>query len=334
MAINEAQKLGRPARYSQESFLPQGSLLNQTRLDRFILIALLLHASVIILQSIFSEKLQDSPTPPPIKVKYVDIQQSDPKNKKAAFIKTPESKKTREQRVKISKSISGIKNKLHTNKKIPKLKKHHQTKPIASQTQIKPNIRQRKETQVEFQKAPLQLMKTTKNNIPIQPSDKRTVVQKTIRQHSLSTSSEKLNSRRVLSMLDGFDAEKYAMQDTRTQIKEHSNDDPISLDTREAKYVSYFNRIKHQIQRVWRYPAQASQRRISGRLTLKFQISRDGNLLDVSLTDNSGFEILDVAAIKAVKEAAPYYPFPLTIPKKKLSILATFVYSPPTNQTP
>ena len=130
-------------------------------------------------------------------------------------------------------------------------------------------------------------------------------------------------------MLDGFDPGKYAMQDTQIPIGDGSDDDEsISLDTTETRYVSYFNRIKHQIQRVWRYPAQAAQRGVSGQLTLKFQISRDGNLLSVRLVDNSGFEILDVAALKAVKEAAPYYPFPITIPKKKLSILATFVYSP------
>ena len=130
-------------------------------------------------------------------------------------------------------------------------------------------------------------------------------------------------------MLDEFDLRKYAMQDTQIPIEGDSDDDePISLHTTETKYVSYFNRIKHQIQRVWMYPSQAAQRRVSGQLTLKFQISRDGNLLGVRLVDNSGFEILDMAAVKAVKEAAPYYPFPITIPKKKLSILATFVYSP------
>ena len=135
-------------------------------------------------------------------------------------------------------------------------------------------------------------------------------------------------------MLDGLDLRKYAMQDSQKSFKnDPDNDETVSLDTTEAKYVSYFNRIKHQIQRVWRYPAQAAQRGVSGQLTLKFQISRDGNLLSVSLIDNSGFEILDMAAVKAVKEASPYYPFPVTIPRKKLSILATFIYSPNSNQS-
>ena len=46
------------------------------------------------------------------------------------------------------------------------------------------------------------------------------------------------------------------------------------------------------------------------------------------LVDRSGYEILDVAALKAVKEAAPFYPFPETIRQEKLSIQANFIYTP------
>jgi protein TonB len=130
-------------------------------------------------------------------------------------------------------------------------------------------------------------------------------------------------------MLDDLNLEKYAKQKLKVPNEEYLDDNkPIPLDTKKAKYVSYFNRIKQQIQLVWIYPIQAAEKKIIGQLTLKFEISRDGNLLNVGLTNSSGFNILDVAAIKAVKVAAPYYPFPITIKKKKLSILATFVYNP------
>ena len=61
---------------------------------------------------------------------------------------------------------------------------------------------------------------------------------------------------------------------------------------------------------------------------MTFSISKDGNLLGVRLQDRSGYEILDMAALKAVKEAAPYYPFPLTIQREKLTIQANFIYTP------
>lgn len=131
----------------------------------------------------------------------------------------------------------------------------------------------------------------------------------------------------AFALLDGFDAEKYASLDTKSQ---ESADDskPISLDTTETKYVSYFARIKHQIERVWTYPMEAAQRGISGELTLRFQISRDGNLVGIYMVDKSGYEILDLAALKAVRGAAPFYPIPSTIDRDKLTIIANFVYSP------
>ena len=50
--------------------------------------------------------------------------------------------------------------------------------------------------------------------------------------------------------------------------------------------------------------------------------------MDVRLVDPSGSNLLDDAAVNAVKGAAPYYPFPVTIERDTLSILATFIYSP------
>ena len=137
-----------------------------------------------------------------------------------------------------------------------------------------------------------------------------------------------MGSKGTLAMLDELNQEKYAPENPQVEEKEELDDDePISLDTKEAKYVSYFSRIKQQIQRVWVYPSQGIKRTLSGELTLKFEISKDGNLLSLRLINSSGSNILDANAVKAVRGAAPYYPFPITITKKKLSILAIFVYN-------
>ncbi len=91
---------------------------------------------------------------------------------------------------------------------------------------------------------------------------------------------------------------------------------------------SYFARIKRQIEMVWDYPYEAQREGITGQLTLRFQISRDGNLMNVKLINGSGYNVLDEAALQAVKSAAPYYPFPVTIDRETLPILANFIYSP------
>lgn len=113
-----------------------------------------------------------------------------------------------------------------------------------------------------------------------------------------------------------------------TAFGDSDDDELVSLDTTDVKYASYFARIKHAIERVWIYPSDALQRGIGGDVSLKFRISKDGNLMGVHLVDKSGYEILDVAALKAVKEAAPFYPFPKNIQREKVSILANFVFAP------
>jgi len=138
----------------------------------------------------------------------------------------------------------------------------------------------------------------------------------------------------TMALLDRLDAEQFASMDTDL-LEDFDDNEPVSLDTKEVKYASYFARIKHQIERVWIYPLTAAQKGISGDLSLTFRISKDGNLLGVRLVEQSGHEILDVAALKAVKEAAPFYPFPKNIQRDKLTILANFVYTPllaPTNR--
>ena len=138
----------------------------------------------------------------------------------------------------------------------------------------------------------------------------------------------------TMALLDGLDAEQFASMDTDL-LEDFDDNEPVSLDTKEVKYASYFARIKHQIERVWIYPSAAAQKGISGDLSLTFRISKDGNLMGVRLVEQSGHEILDVAALKAVKEAAPFYPFPKNIQRDKLTILANFIYTPlvaPTNR--
>ena len=129
----------------------------------------------------------------------------------------------------------------------------------------------------------------------------------------------------AMAMLNGLNVDKYASVDNNQM---EDDDEPISLDTKETKYADYFARIKFQIEQVWAYPLEAARRGISGQITLKFKLSREGNLVGIRLVNSSGTRTLDEAALQAVKQAAPYYPFPPNINKAKITILATFIYSP------
>jgi protein TonB len=100
----------------------------------------------------------------------------------------------------------------------------------------------------------------------------------------------------------------------------------IDLDNREPKYVDYLALLKRRIERVWGYPPQAANEGISGDLLLIFTLNKSGSLIDLRLIRSSGFPILDEAAIRAVKLAAPYDPFPAYMGTDPWNIRASFTY--------
>ena len=303
MATTEIRKLDLLARFSQTEFFSHGSKLNYAKLDRFIFIAFLLHFSVFFIDLVAPFNTKNPLTPPPIKVKYVNTQTSVPLKQKQTPADSLKPKISQKKKTKSPGLLARTSHKTFAKKQYPKQKKHRQTKTTTSKAQNIPSIIHQSRPQVTKKKK-------GGNQEKVPP-----------------VSSKFMDSKGTLAMLDGLNQEKYAPQNPQVEEKEELDDDePISLDTKEAKYVSYFSRIKQQIQRVWVYPSQGTKRTLSGELTLKFEISKDGNLLGLRLINSSGSNILDANAVKAVRGAAPYYPFPITINKKKLSILATFVY--------
>jgi len=304
MATTEIRKLELLAKFSQKEFFSHGSKLNSSKLDRFILIAFLLHFSVVFFGLVAPFNTKKHLRPPPIKVKYINTQTSVLLKQKQTPAGPLKPKISQKKKTRSPGLLARTNHRTFTKKQYPKQKKQRKKKITTSKTQNIPSIIHQPKPQVAKKEEERDQQKTP----PI--------------------SSKLVDSKGTLAMLDGLHQEKYASQNQQGDEKEDlDHDEPISLDTKEAKYASYFSRIKQQIQRVWVYPSQGAKRNLSGELTLKFEISKDGNLLSLRLINTSGSNILDANAIKAVRGAAPYYPFPITITKKKLSILATFVYN-------
>lgn len=100
----------------------------------------------------------------------------------------------------------------------------------------------------------------------------------------------------------------------------------VDINTREDKFFSYLLHLKQKIQGVWIYPAEAARSGLGGSLTVEFGIANDGRLLYVNLIDSSGHSTLDQSAVRAIKTAAPYYPFPPRMKSKRMKIRANFIY--------
>jgi TonB family protein len=102
--------------------------------------------------------------------------------------------------------------------------------------------------------------------------------------------------------------------------------DTISLDTKDKRYVSYARLIKARIGSQWTYPSAARDRLIEGQLMVLFSLVKGGEIIDISLLDPSGYAVLDQEAVRAIRAAAPFPPFPDHVAVKRLNIQASFDY--------
>lgn len=101
----------------------------------------------------------------------------------------------------------------------------------------------------------------------------------------------------------------------------------ITFSAKEFNDWGYLERLKEKIERVWHYPPQAVQRGIFGDLYIKFTIDRRGNLVSVELLRTSGYRMLDEAAMRALKDAQPFWPLPEDWQRDSLTITGHFIYT-------
>jgi len=130
-----------------------------------------------------------------------------------------------------------------------------------------------------------------------------------------------------LQKAKGSDMETYARAEADNVI-DMGDEAVVSFNTKSFIYFDYFNSIRKQIELEWAYPEEAIIQGWNGRVMLRFTIKKSGELESVRLLKSTGHNDLDIEAQSAIKSAAPYDPFPGSLDKKKIHIVATFVYQP------
>lgn len=92
----------------------------------------------------------------------------------------------------------------------------------------------------------------------------------------------------------------------------------ISASTKEYKYSNYLDAWKRKVERIGNinYPDEARRMKLFGNLILSVGLRSDGTIYEIMVIRSSGHKILDDAAIRIVRLAAPYAPFPEEIRKE------------------
>ncbi len=85
-----------------------------------------------------------------------------------------------------------------------------------------------------------------------------------------------------------------------------------SLSTSSSADAFYLNSWRRKIEGIGNlnYPNEARRRKLYGSLRLMVAVLPDGSLNEVALLETSGHQVLDDAAIRIVRLAAPFAPFP------------------------
>ena len=91
----------------------------------------------------------------------------------------------------------------------------------------------------------------------------------------------------------------------------------VNASTREYRYAAYLEAWREKVERVGNlnYPDEARRKKLYGDLILHVSVRADGSLEKLRVVRSSGFPVLDDAAVRIVKLASPFAPFPPEIAK-------------------
>ena len=104
----------------------------------------------------------------------------------------------------------------------------------------------------------------------------------------------------------------------------------ISANTKEYVYASYMRGWSDRVQRIGNlnYPDEARQRKLYGDLLLTVGLDRNGDIKNITIIKSSGQPLLDAAAERIVRLAAPFPPLPKDASVDELYITRTWQFLP------
>lgn len=95
-----------------------------------------------------------------------------------------------------------------------------------------------------------------------------------------------------------------------------------SVSTRTAAEAAYLQTWRRKVETIGNlnYPAEARRLNLEGDLKVLVEIDAEGTLLNVRILESSGSDVLDQAALRIVRLAAPFLPFPPDL-RQKVDVL-------------
>ena len=155
-----------------------------------------------------------------------------------------------------------------------------------------------------------------------------------------SVAAPELKKQPIHSATSGDDLVQRSLEIARLEAQINKNWDAyqklprrtnIGARTREYRFAQYIEDWRVKVERIGNlnYPEAARRQKIFGSLKLSVAIRADGSVEKVEIDKSSGHRMLDAAAVRIVKLAAPYSPLPASITKDTdiLEITRTWTFT-------
>jgi protein TonB len=105
----------------------------------------------------------------------------------------------------------------------------------------------------------------------------------------------------------------------------------VGARAQEYRFAHYIDTWRLKIERIGalNYPAEARERKIYASLRLTVAIKANGEIEDIEVNKSSGYKFLDQAALRIVRLASPFEPFPASIKRDTdiLHITRTYTFT-------
>jgi len=100
----------------------------------------------------------------------------------------------------------------------------------------------------------------------------------------------------------------------------------VSVNARESRYAPYLDAWRRKVEHIGNlnFPPEIHNRRITGSLALAVALNSDGSIRELFLSKPSNQPLLDDSALRIVKLAAPFAPFPANL--RRDTAVLRFVY--------
>lgn len=110
-------------------------------------------------------------------------------------------------------------------------------------------------------------------------------------------------------------------QPAQVQVKKEKTLQP--LEVKKVDFAPYLRDVQMSIKQNWNPPKGNESKRV----VLLFTIGKDGSLQKYKVLESSNLDVMDEAALKALKATAPFKPLPAEFEDDSIDIQFSFDYN-------